>query len=587
MSRSALQSLFRSNDRKADAHLPLRSRARRPSSCSSRQLAFELLEDRCMLAIFTVSNLNDAAVTMPGSAPGTLRQAIFDANNLAGLDKIVFAAGLSGDVNLSVIGDSTSGPSALLVTSPITIGGNANGITIKRSPAAQDMRLFRVAANGDLTLESIALSGGNARGTTGTVPGENGGDGKGGAVFNQGTLQIVASTLYDNQALGGDAGFGDRAGAGLGGAVYNDGGTISIVNATLSTNTVQSGAGATTPTSFGGSIYGMNGSLTIHNATITNNTAPTGRGIYLIAFNGTAAANIQSSVIGQSDVHAQVVEFIAAEDTGGQITVTGANNLIRSQNDYQAITASNADPLLGSLSSNGGPTPTHALLANSPAINLGNNSLNLTTDQRGPAFTRVIGGTSDIGAFELQSAAGPVLTGDYNQNQIVDGADYVLWRKTQGTNVSQYSGADGNGDSTVDDADYNVWRSHFGEPLAAAASSSVTVTAAAKNESATIPVAPTIRALVDAAVPQSLDLKATTSRVSMQTSRTALAEPRYPFDFALLALSEFDLPKINLKGKISERPCPQQGATTSRQDRDPQLLDAVWAAWPTTSESLF
>jgi hypothetical protein len=58
-----------------------------------RRLSFEALEDRQMLAVFTDTNLNDAAVTGTGQAPGTLRQAVFDANALAGDDIIQFAAG--------------------------------------------------------------------------------------------------------------------------------------------------------------------------------------------------------------------------------------------------------------------------------------------------------------------------------------------------------------------------------------------------------------------------------------------------------------------------------------------------------------
>lgn len=64
----------------------------------SRRLRFESLEDRCMLATFTVTNLTDATVTGPGSAPGTLRQAIYDANISSDADIIEFAPDLSGDL---------------------------------------------------------------------------------------------------------------------------------------------------------------------------------------------------------------------------------------------------------------------------------------------------------------------------------------------------------------------------------------------------------------------------------------------------------------------------------------------------------
>ena len=51
---------------------------------------------------------------------------------------------------------------------------------------------------------------------------------------------------------------------------------------------------------------------------------------------------------------------------------------------------------------------------------------------------------------------------DYSHNGFVDAADYVMWRKTLGTNVPIGSGADGHADGTIDNLDYFWWRSHFG-----------------------------------------------------------------------------------------------------------------------------
>ncbi|MCS7222228.1 MAG: choice-of-anchor Q domain-containing protein [Anaerolineae bacterium] len=56
------------------------------------------------------------------------------------------------------------------------------------------------------------------------------------------------------------------------------------------------------------------------------------------------------------------------------------------------------DPRLGPLQDNGGPTPTHALLPGSPAINAGTNVGCPPTDQRG--VPRPQGPRCDIGAFE-------------------------------------------------------------------------------------------------------------------------------------------------------------------------------------------
>lgn len=57
-----------------------------------------------------------------------------------------------------------------------------------------------------------------------------------------------------------------------------------------------------------------------------------------------------------------------------------------------------ADPLLGALADNGGPTQTRALNVGSPAIDAGNNAACPTADQRG--IIRPQGGGCDIGAYE-------------------------------------------------------------------------------------------------------------------------------------------------------------------------------------------
>jgi hypothetical protein len=49
-------------------------------------------------------------------------------------------------------------------------------------------------------------------------------------------------------------------------------------------------------------------------------------------------------------------------------------------------------------------------------------------------------------ALTLIGAPIPAAPGDYNGNGIVDAADYVVWRKTDGTQVG-----------------YDTWLSHFGD----------------------------------------------------------------------------------------------------------------------------
>jgi hypothetical protein len=64
------------------------------------------------------------------------------------------------------------------------------------------------------------------------------------------------------------------------------------------------------------------------------------------------------------------------------------------------------------------------------------------------------------------AAPPPQLLGDYNRNNEVDAADYVLWRKTLDTIVTiPYAGADGDGNLVINQDDYGVWRMHFGQTL--------------------------------------------------------------------------------------------------------------------------
>jgi hypothetical protein len=430
-------------------------------SYSHRGLSFEALEDRDLPAVFTVTNLNDAVVNTPG-AVGTLRQAIFNANATPAIaDEIVFNPALAGTIQLTSVGSQVEGSSALLVTSPITIRGNANGITMQPSAAALEMRLFHVESTGNLILESIMLTGGIARGEHGDVPGEAGSQARGGAIFNQGTLEIVASTLYGNSAIGGN-GLNASGGQGIGGAIANVGGTVTVKNSTISGNSVASGFGTSSPASFGGGIHSLNGLLRIYNSTITSNVAPAGREVYVIAAAGTATLELHSSIVAQYEIM-NVADIAVLPDTGGELVINASHNIIRQHLGLDGTYFINEDPLLGPLADNGGPTLTHATPAGSSAADAGTNLLGLSTDQRGITFARHIGNGPDIGAFELQ--AGPELPGDYNRDEFVNAADYVWWRKTMGNMVSTYEGADGNGSGEVDPGDFDVWSENFGESL--------------------------------------------------------------------------------------------------------------------------
>jgi hypothetical protein len=59
-----------------------------------------------------------------------------------------------------------------------------------------------------------------------------------------------------------------------------------------------------------------------------------------------------------------------------------------------------------------------------------------------------------------------LLPGDYNDDGLVDAADYTVWRDTLGESVAVLTtGADGDGDGQVTTGDYEVWRENFGVTL--------------------------------------------------------------------------------------------------------------------------
>jgi hypothetical protein len=63
-------------------------------------------------------------------------------------------------------------------------------------------------------------------------------------------------------------------------------------------------------------------------------------------------------------------------------------------------------------------------------------------------------------------ARGVVIPGDYNQDMVVDQADYEVWRASLGTNTSGLHApafADGNYDGIVNAADFTIWRDHLGQ----------------------------------------------------------------------------------------------------------------------------
>jgi hypothetical protein len=88
-----------------------------------------------------------------------------------------------------------------------------------------------------------------------------------------------------------------------------------------------------------------------------------------------------------------------------------------------------------------------------------------TVNPDGSISTNLYGMSTNQGiqAFTFTLSAPPLVAGDYNNNGVVDGADYVIWRDTlTQVAVPAGTGADGSGNGTVGPEDYDFWRARFG-----------------------------------------------------------------------------------------------------------------------------
>jgi hypothetical protein len=74
-----------------------------------------------------------------------------------------------------------------------------------------------------------------------------------------------------------------------------------------------------------------------------------------------------------------------------------------------------------------------------------------------------LGAAPDLGAFEYR------FPGDYNDDGVVDAADYTVWRdalgQTGGNLAADGTGPDGTPDGVVDGLDSDFWKSHFGQSV--------------------------------------------------------------------------------------------------------------------------
>ncbi len=316
----------------------------------------------------------------------SLREAI--ATSVSG-DTINFAAPLFNSAQTITLASELS-----VSGKTITIIGRAANLTTVSGNNAN--RVFNVGGGGNLTLDGLTVT--NGRDFT-----------AGGGIYNGAILTIINSTVSNSSVSGGSDNFG--------GGIYNaSGATLTIRNSTISGNLI---SGNNNFANRGGGIANVNGSLTITNSTVSGNligggTNNRGGGIYseygpLTIINDTITGN----VIGSGSFSFGGGLAIVPDGANLVNTIISGNSSSQNPDVIGGVNFTTnfigGDARLSPLGFYGGTTQTHALLSDSPVLNIGNNCVltanacangnpAITTDQRGGG--RIISGTVDIGAFE-------------------------------------------------------------------------------------------------------------------------------------------------------------------------------------------
>ncbi|MBK1642811.1 hypothetical protein CKO12_13210 [Chromatium okenii] len=225
----------------------------------------------------------------------------------------------------------------------------------------------------------------------------------GAGIYNDGNLTLTDSLLVANAASEGGGGLYHRNGTsivrnttfsgnnanGSGGGIYLYDGNLTLTNCSLIDNSA---------VDWGGGIENYSGDFTLGNTIISNNLAT--KGSELGEHDGYDDARSENSFTSLGH------NLIGVNGDSG---IHGLDDNIKLA-DTDVVLAGAADTAFSTLEDNGGNSYTHALVAGSPAIDAGINELvpaELTTDQRGVGFPRIVGDRVDIGAFEAGDGAAP------------------------------------------------------------------------------------------------------------------------------------------------------------------------------------
>ena len=332
---------------------------------------------------------------------------------------------------LAAAGSATANTATVVVPAgtykATMLGGNGvfdpeGAFTIQGAGAGQTIidgnQLGRVfALYGQITMTGVTVTGGKAPDT---------GCACGGAfeVRQGGALTLINSIVEGNSAPYGDGGGIDvdsqstgvlqddlitqNTAVGAGGGVHVEaasvtGGSLQMTDTTISGNTTSGSAN-------GGGLDNQ-GSTTAQNVTFAGNSSGGSGGAIMNESTGTLsldsttiAGNLSGGTGAGIDnagtaANLAVQNTIVADGCVGTLTSHGHNlDSGKTCGFTQTGDVAGVNPRLAQLAQNGGPVPTVALLAGSPAINAGNNAACPATDARGIA--RPQGGVCDIGAYE-------------------------------------------------------------------------------------------------------------------------------------------------------------------------------------------
>ncbi len=404
-------------------------------------------------ATFTVTNTDDFG-------PGSLRQAVEDANAAAGADVINFQIATLPDAIVLISGE-------LLVTDSVDIQGpGAADLVVTGNTSSRIFHLENGAAVIDVTISGLNLASGSAT--------------QGAGIFDVGENLVLDSVLLTGNSVTSDGGglwasgstsltirnsrFSGNAADRDGGAIYveNLGGPLLVEDTTLTGNLAgRNGGGALflTPdgaitfdrstisgnftTLQGGGLYldgSAGGAFVLRNSTLSGNNATDGAGAYFnapadpVSFeHSTVASNTASGTGG--GIFAASATITLDQTIVGDNTATTDNDLANDSDGSFDVRFSliespgtaaindnggnvlNQDPQLGPLQNNGGSTETHKPANTSPAVNAGDPAFTPppATDQRG--FPRVADGRIDIGSVEIAAGTLQFSSATYTVNE--------------------------------------------------------------------------------------------------------------------------------------------------------------------------